>query len=682
MRRCLPKGEKEGEIMNKMRLLPVMAYRSVKQNKLVYRPYLMACFYAVFSYYLFASLLHNDLMERLPKAAYAWMMLSIGKGLLSVILLLFLLYAGSFLQKKRKRELGLYSLLGLERKHIGIMLLWETAGMYLVSVIAGIVLGFVLNKLMFLLLLRMSRLNVEAAFYFSPEAVVETFRYFAIVFLCIYSKSLLGLFRLKPTELMAESKKGEKEVKRVWLWSVVGMALLVEGYYISVTSKLDSMIFTDFFLAVFLVVLGTYFLFTSGSAAFLKSLKQIKSFYYRPANQVTISGMLYRMKRNAAGLSNICIFSTMLLITLTCTVTLWMGMDQIAYYDYPYDLQAVYSENSDVIERAAKKARELSEKYGQAVKRLDFYDAMQLSCGKAEGSNVFSTVSGLEFADQYSVTLMTLDDYNRLEGQNKSLKEGEVLLYSTGREFGFDKVDFLGVEAKVSEEPEKIYPYPRAKNRMFNFTAQYVMVVRDEATKKTFVTAWAQANGVTDIDGFLHSGVRYLCLLLDTKESERDAFIEEWSVWCQGQQDFLRLENGLEGRIEDRSMNGGLLFIGMVFGILFFTCLLLIMYFKQVTEGYEDQNNFAIMQKVGMSDSEIKGTIRRQILLVFFLPLAGAFLHTAAGLVMVNGLLAALRFFDTGLLIRCCAGVAAVVSMLYVGSYLMTARTYYSIVRK
>ncbi len=208
------------------------------------------------------------------------------------------------------------------------------------------------------------------------------------------------------------------------------------------------------------------------------------------------------------------------------------------------------------------------------------------------------------------------------------------------------------------------------------------MVVKDETALERFASAWAQVNGVTDVEDFLHRGVRHLCLLLDTEETQRDAFIEEWAVWCQGQQDFLQIENGLEGRDEDRSLNGGLLFIGLVFGILFFMCLLLIMYFKQVSEGYEDQNSFEIMQKVGMSEGEIKGTIHRQILLVFFLPLVGAFLHTAAGLVMVNGLLAALRFFDTGLLIRCCVGVAAVVTLLYVSSYLMTARTYYRIVKK
>lgn len=668
--------------MHKMKLLPMMAYRGVKQNRLVYRPYMMACLFSVFSYYLFSSLLHNDLMERLPKAAYAWLMLNLGKGLLSVILFLFLLYAGSFLQKRRGREFGLYSILGLERKHIGIMLLWENAGMYLASVSAGILLGFVLNKLMFLLLLRMSRLDVEVAFYFSVEAVVETLRYFAFVFLCLYGRSLWGIIRMKPAELMSESRKGEKPLKRIWLWSVVGIILLVCGYLLSVTSTMDSMIFIDFFLAVFLVVLGTYFLFTSGSVAFLQCLKRNKRIYYRPSNQVTISGMLYRMKKNAAGLSNICIFSTMLLITLTCTVTMWTGMDQIAYYDYPYDMQAAYSENSDVIDTAWEKAEALSEKYGQSIERLDCYNAMELRCGRREGSNAFTSAAEVEFADQYDVTLLTLEEYNRLEGQNESLGEDEVLLYATGMPFGFDRVNFLGVEASVKGEPEQIYPYPQAKNRMFNFTARYVIVVKDKKALDGFVSAWAEANGVTDLDGFLHSGVRHLCLLLGGKEAERDAFIEEWLEWCQGQQDFLWMINGLEGRDENRSMNGGLLFIGMVFGLLFFMCLLLIMYFKQVSEGYEDQDSFGIMQKVGMSDAEIRGTIRRQILLVFFLPLAGAFLHTAAGLVMVNGLLAALQFFDTGLLLRCCGGVAAAVTLLYAGSYLMTAKTYYRIVRQ
>ncbi len=668
--------------MNRMKLLPVMAFRGVRQNKLVYRPYLMACFFSVFSYYLFSSLLHNDLMERLPKAAYAWLMLALGKGLLSIILLLFLIYAGSFLQKRRKRELGLYSLLGLERKHIGIMLFWENLGMYLVSVSAGVILGFVLNKLMFLLLLRMSRLPVDVAFRFSMDAVIETLRYFAAVFLCVYVKSLWSFYRMKPTELLSESRKGEKEPRRIALWSAVGAVLLVCGYYISVTSKLDEMIFTDFFLAVFLVVLGTYFVFTSGSVAFLRFLKKRKNIYYRPSNQVTISGMLYRMKKNAAGLSNICIFSTMLLITLTCTVTLWTGMDQIAYYDYPYDMEASYPESSDVAEKAREKAAELSEEHGQGVWRLDDYYAMALNCGRVEGSNAFVSAAGLEFADQFAVTLLLLDDYNRLEGQNKSLEEDEVLLYSTGSSFGYDSVNFLGVEAAVKEEPERIYPFPQAKNRMFNFTAQYVIVVKDWQAFDRFVSAWAVTNGVTDLEGFLHSGERRLSILLDGKETERDAFIEAWSVWCQGQQGFLRLDNGLDGRDEDRSMNGGLLFIGMVFGLLFFMCLLLIMYFKQVSEGYEDQDSFGIMRKVGMSDAEIRGTIRRQILLVFFLPLAGALLHTAAGLVMVNGLLAALRFFDTGLLIRCCVGVATVVALLYGGSYVMTAGTYYRIVRK
>lgn len=668
--------------MNKTKLLPMMAFKGMKQNKLVYRPYLLACFFSVFSYYLFSSLLQNDLMKKLPKAGYTWLMLSLGKGLLAIILCLFLLYAGSFLQKRRKRELGLYSILGLERKHIAVMLFWETAGVYLISVAAGIILGFVLNKLMFLVLLRMSQLDVEAEFTFSGRAVLETMRYFAVVFCCLFVKSLWGVFRMKPTELLSESRKGEKEVKRIGLWSVLGVILLGGGYYLSVTSRLDSMIFTSFFLAVLLVVLGTYLLFTSGSVAFLKLLKKRKRIYYRPGNQVTISGMLYRMKKNAAGLSNICIFSTMLLITLTCTVSLWMGMDQVAYYNNPYDVEAGYSENSDVKEKAEKKAEELAEKYGQKIRRLDCYNGMRLSCGKAEGSNVFASIAGYPYAEQFGVTLLTLDDYNRLEDKNQTLEEGEVLLYGTGKPFGFDRVNFMGMEADVKEEPECIYPYPQARNRMFDYYSEYVIVVKNQETLDGFVTAWAKENDVTDLEGFLHSGVRHLNLLLEGKEAERTAMIAEWMAWCQGQQDFLALDNGLERRGETRSMNGGLLFIGMVFGMLFFMCLLLIMYFKQVSEGFEDQDSFGIMRKVGMSDAEIRGTIRRQILLVFFLPLAGALLHTAAGLVMVNGLLAVLNFFDTRLLIRCCAVVAAAVALLYAASYGMTARTYYRIVRK
>ncbi len=667
--------------LKKRKLLPIMAYRGIRQNAIIYYPYFAACIFSVFTYFIFSSLLHNDLMERLPKAAYAWMMLDIGKVLLSVILFLFLIYAGSFLQKRRQKERGLYSLLGLERKHIGIMVLWENIGIYIFCTLFGTGIGFVFAKLMFLILLKLSRLNVQTEFVFSFDALLETFEYFAIVFLCIFIKTLWGLYRAKPVELLAGSRKGEKEPKHIWLWTLAGAAMLGQGYQISITSRMNSMIFTNFFLAVFLVVLATYLLFTSGSVALLKWLKKRKRFYYRPANQVTVSGMLYRMKKNAAGLSNICIFSTMLIITLTCTFAMWLGMEDIAYFVYPYDVAAQYSENSDAVGKAEDKAAQLTEKYGQNVARIDCYDSIKLSCAKETDSNYFDTTEGYRYEDWYGVTLLVLEDYNRLEGQNETLENGEVLLYSTGEEFPFDTVDFLGVTARVKGRPENIYPYPREKNGMFSFTSEYVMVVKDWEQRNEFVTAWAKKNGVTDLDAFLHSGTRQVCLLLDCKEEEKEPFVKEWMEWCQQQMSFLRIENGLEGRDNERSMNGGLLFIGVVFGTIFFICLLLIMYFKQVSEGYEDQGSFAVMQKVGMSDGEIRSTIRRQISLVFFLPFMGAILHTSAGMFMTNCLLAALRFFDTALLIRCCVGVTAGFVLIYAISYLFTARTYYRIVR-
>lgn len=667
--------------MKKFRLLPAMAYRSVRRNAIVYYPYMTACIFSVFTYFIFASLLQNDLIRRLPHAAYAWMILDIGRALLFVILFLFMIYVGSFLQKKRQKEMGLYSLLGMEKKHIAIMLLWENIGIYILCTIAGMGIGAVLGKLSFLILMRMTKLGVEAEFTLSPGAAVQTLQYFALIFLCIYAINLWMLGRMKPVELLAGTQKGEKEPRAVWLWALAGTVLLGWGYYLAVSSQMDSMIFTNFFLAVFFVVLGTYFLFTSGSIVFLKLLRKKKKFYYRPSNIVTISGMLYRMKKNAAGLSNICIFSTMLLITLTCTVALWTGMEEVVYFQDPYDVDAYYSENSGAVELAEAKYSELSEKYGQKASRLDCYDAFPLTCGKKADSYRFETTEGYWYIDQYRVTLLTLADYNLLTQENRTLTDGKVLLYSTGVPIDSDTVDFLGITARIAGVPDDIYPYPQAKNGIMSFSGEYVMVVRDKAQLEEFVTAWAEANGVEDLEAFLNSGERHICLLLDCEEGEKEAFAAEWMAWCQGQEAFLRLEDGIAGRADGRAMNGALLFIGVIFGSVFFMCLLLIMYFKQVAEGYEDQDSFGIMQKVGMSDAEIRRTIHRQILLVFFLPLFGAILHTAVGMVMTNKLLASISFFDTDLLVRCGVGVVSGFALIYLFSYLITARTYYRIVR-
>lgn len=667
--------------MKKRKLLPMLAGRGVVQNGNVYYPYLVSCIFSVFTYFVFASILENDLIKTLPHSDYAWMMLSVGKALLGIILLIFLFYANSFLVKRRKKEMGLYSLLGLEKKHIGIMLFFETLMIYGVSICGGILFGTVLAKFLFLLLLRLSSLPVDVEFTFAWKAVRETLLFFAVVFFVNFVCSLMGVQKARPIELLSGSRKGEKEPRFLKLWTMAGLLALALGYAIAILAKLDSMIFLNFFLAVFLVITGTDLLFASGSIAFLKLMKKNKKVYYRPENFITISGMYYRMKKSAAGLSNICIFSTMVIITLTCTVALYAGLDGIARYDNPYDVKTSYDGNGIPAYEVEEKARELADQYGMEIQRIDSYGLRTFRCGKDGGRFVPEyEYTDKRFKNNHDVLLMTLYDYEKVSGRKISLDENQVLMYGTGADYGYDTVEFMGITAEVKEEIKELFFMPKAGRD--TLTDRFIIVVKDEKTVERYAGAWAELSGEEDVRGFLAMPHHNTGVLVKGKDSEKAGFAEAFSRWCSTRTGyFMDCGNMLERREIVRSMNGGLLFIGIVFGLIFFMCLLLIMYYKQISEGYEDKNSFAIMQKVGMGEEEIRSTVKRQILTVFSLPLAGAMAHAAVGMFMVNRLMAVLRMFDTGLLLICEGGVCIFFILIYGISYVITSRSYYQIVK-
>lgn len=664
--------------MRKRKLLPVLAAKGVIQNGNIYGPYLIAGAFSAFTFFVFSSILQNDLMETLPNSVYAWMMLEIGRVLLGIILLPFLFYANSFLIKRRKKEMGLYSLLGLEKKHIGIMLFLETALIYAVSMLGGIVLGSVLAKLLFLLLLRLTGLPVDVEFVLSIKAVTQTLLFFAVVFLCSYLYDLWELQKAHPVELLAAGKKGEKEPKLLWLWSAVGGVTLILGYAVAVRTKMDSNVFFWFFEAVFLVIVGTYLLFTSGSVALLRLARKNKGFYYTPSNFITVSGMYYRMKKSAAGLANICIFSTMVIITLICTVSLYAGLDGIIEYAYPYDATATYDGAGISSKEVEKAAEELAADYGVTVERLDSCAMLSLYCGK-ERSRFTEPFSWEQRSENCTVYLMDLADYESLTGRRETLEDGQALIYSTRSDFGYEDMEFMGIKAAVKENEEELFAFPKSGPEALN--NQYVIILRDEGQIEDYVRAWAQNNSQMTAEELLDGAKRRTGVLLSGEDQGKEAFVQTFCHWCDGQTGSdMSSFNGLDGRERLRSMNGGLLFIGIVFGLIFFMCLLLIMYYKQISEGYEDQGSFLIMQKVGMSDPEIRGTVKKQIFMVFAFPLALALVHTAMGMFMVNRLMAVLRMFNTGLLVGCAAGVAAIFMVVYGVSYLTTSRTYYRIV--
>lgn len=663
--------------MNKWKLLPHLAAKGILRNGRSYYPFMMAGTFCVFIFFVFSSILDNDLTMTLPHSAYAWMMLLIGQVLLGIILIPFLYYAYSFLIRGRSGEIGLYSILGLEKRHIGIMLVCETLILYILVLAGGVLTGCVFSRLLFLILLRITGLPVEAEFVFTWQAFGETAVFFAVVFAISLISGLIQVGRSRPVELFSGNRKGEREPRWTLLWGLLGIVILGSGYATSIQSTLDSRIFTDFFLAVFQVVLGTYLLFTSGSILLLRILKRNRSFYYRPQNFITVSGMLYRMKKSAAGLSNICIFSTMVIITLVCTVSLYLGIDGITHFATPYDIKARFTQGNPDYEAFKGKVSELEEKYHITALRVDYLEKVSLDCLK-EGNILTPPGPESRYADCYGVRLMTLESYERMEQKGKRLEEGQALFYSSGMDFGYDHVVFAGEELHIVEELTEFFAWPRAGKSCLG--EGYTLIVKDEAQLERCVEAYAEQKGI-NAQELVDERAFDVGVFLEGEDELKQDFIEELAVWFQGQKGFVKYWDGLEARVEERVMYGGLLFIGIIFGIIFFVCLLLIMYYKQISEGYEDQGSFAIMQKVGMSDKEIRSTIRRQIFLVFFLPLFGALAHTAAGMFMVEALMGVLNLFNDRLIAGSCAGVALVFALVYGISYAVTARTYYRIVR-
>lgn len=664
--------------MKKWKLLPRMAGKGIVANGIVYYPYIAAVIFTAFTHFAFSSILQNDLMDILPYKAYAWIILEIGKWLLKYILFFFLFYANSFVIKRRKKEIGLYTLLGLEKKHIGMMLFLENCIVYVATMAGGIILGMALSRLLFLLLLRLSNVALNVEFVFTIEAFAETLAYFAIVFLLLFVNQLWEVGKSRPAELMSGSRKGEKEPRLLILWSVIGAAALFFGYRASICSQADSMILINFAMAVFLVVIGTYLLFTSGSVFFLKLIRRNKKLYYKAKNFITISGMYYRMKKNAAGLVNICIFSTMVVITLICTVSACLGLEGVTHYICPYDMELELDEGKMAAEQLRVKLGELTKKYGLAVQRADAFDFISLSSSR-DGSS-FELKKEDAFAEaNCDVIIMTLAAYEELSGDKETLSDQEVLIHAEGADYNEKTLTFMGIFGTVKRELQELFPYPKAEP---NRNGRYIIIVRDDETRDAYVRAWAEVNGVEDMDAFLQSGRCRVGVVLSGEDAEKTAYAEEFFEWGRMQDGIRNEKNGLEQRGELRSMYGGLLFIGVIFGTDFFLCLLIIMYYKQISEGYEDMQSYAIMQKVGMSGDEIRSTVHKQILFVFGLPLIGALIHTFIGMFMVKQLMVMIGFYNIRLMMECAAGVSLVFTLIYVISYWKTARTYYRIVNR
>ena len=588
--------------------------------------------------------------------------------------------------KRRQKEIGLYNILGLERNHIGIVMFLETIITSIGSLAGGIAAGIIGSKLALLLLLKLLHIPSVLGFYISVKGIFTCLFMFGIVFLMILFLNLAKIHLSRPVELLRGNNTGEKEPAAKWLMALIGFICLGAGYYLAVTTESPIKAITIFLLAVILVMAGTYLLFTAGSIVILKFLRRRKSFYYRTGNFISISGMLYRMKQNAIGLASICILSTGVLLMISMTVSIYFGMNDIMLNRYPYDVDmSVTSISEDECQTAIEAFEKAIADNKVPVEKSVEEIYLDIVCSKNGDQILIKPANTIRNSDSVLVlSLLDQAEYERLTGISANLNDGEIFAWYPSA-VQKDSVTVDETEFTVKKWLDK-NPLTCGEDAVSD---NAVLVVTDEDFKKFDEMRTEMYKGVSSApageDLTLHLGLDITGSETDkidfgtpvmevVKDLKKNGGLSENSWITSGirQQEY-------ESYYAD---NGSLLFIGIFLGSLFLMGTAMIIYYKQISEGYEDQKRFEIMQKVGLSRREVRSSVRRQILMVFFLPLLMAMLHITMAFPMIRRMLLLFGMTNTKLFIGCTAGTVLIFAVVYGLIYLMTARSYYHIVER
>ena len=664
-----------------------LAKQNIRNNKSTYIPYIITCIFCIAMIYMMEFLRDCPTLDQAVRQAdEVRMIVFTGEIVVEIFCIIFLIYSNSFLMKRRQKEIGLYNILGLERNHIGIVMFLETIITSIGSLAGGIAVGIIGSKLALLLLLKLLHIPSVLGFYISVKGIFTCLFMFGIVFLMILFLNLAKIHLSRPVELLRGNNTGEKEPAAKWLMALIGFICLGAGYYLAVTTESPIKAITIFLLAVILVMAGTYLLFTAGSIVILKFLRRRKSFYYRTGNFISISGMLYRMKQNAIGLASICILSTGVLLMISMTVSIYFGMNDIMLNRYPYDVDMSVTSISEeecqtAIEAFEKAIADNKVPVEKSVEEI----YLDIVCSKNGDQILIKPANTIRNSDSVLVlSLLDQAEYERLTGISANLNDGEIFAWypSTVQK---DSVTVDETEFTVKKWLDK-NPLTCGEDAVSD---NAVLVVTDEDFKKFDEMRTEMYKGVSSApageDLTLHLGLDITGSETDkidfgtpvmevVKDLKKNGGLSENSWITSGirQQEY-------ESYYAD---NGSLLFIGIFLGSLFLMGTAMIIYYKQISEGYEDQKRFEIMQKVGLSRREVRSSVRRQILMVFFLPLLMAMLHITMAFPMIRRMLLLFGMTNTKLFIGCTAGTVLIFAVVYGLIYLMTARSYYHIVER
>lgn len=653
--------------MNKAILLPKLAWTSMKKNISVYLPYMLTLTISMAVIFIFCCIAQNPIMMQVPHASYAIMVLFLVIALLSIVMVGFLTYTNSVLIKRRKKELGLYTILGLEKKHIAVLMTIEALMINLISLVMAILLSMVFSKLIFMVLLKLCNLSSEIKFTFN----LNSFQYMIGLFSFIFILNLIFDFHqvnsVNPIDLMKESNKGEKEPRFLALRAFCGFLFTGIGYAISLTSHFDSFIFVNFFIAVFFVILGMHFIFKAGITFILKKLKNNQKYYYKKENFINVSGMYFRMKKSASSLVNISLFSTMIMVVLMCTVALSLGEKDSVKFVYPYDVKVNIQESeTGQLFTYQKQLQTLAQKDGVKLKDMIQYTTAKMSVMQEE--NAFRTKTTKEEDNQLEdMIFVTLQEYNEAHQTNESLMDGEVLIFKPANDYGFDTIT---IDDKTYHVKQELKSSNFESKNINNMMQNSIYVILPDQESFDAYTALSQISVAEKIK-FNISGNQNAAQQFCTEIDEN-----QWGFSYYTMQDIYSYTN------ITKSMDGGLLFIGIFFSIIICIFLVLVMYYKQISEGYEDQDLYQILSKVGLSEEDSKATIRQQIKLVFMIPAAIAILNTLAGMKLFVNMMYALNLFNTKVMIGAFLIVILCFIVFYIVSYMQTAKSYYKIVSK
>lgn len=660
-----------------------LALTNIKKHARSYVPYIITCVITIAMFYIIKSLAFN--LDKNLSSVSAATSMSLGSIVVAIFAIIFLFYTNSFLLKKRKKEFGLYNILGMEKKHMSALIATESLIISVISLVLGLIIGIALDKLIFMIVIKLLDGQSPLGFTIIPEAILHTVVLFCIIFAAILLNSVRIVYTTKTIDLLHGSNAGEKEPKTKWLLAILGVLCLGGGYTISIISKNPVSAIGLLFIAIVLVVIGTYFIFVAGIIALLKLLRKNKGFYYKTSHFISISGMIYRMKQNAVGLANICVLSTMVLVMVSTTSSLVIGMQDTINTISPYDysISVVDGKTNQQVKDDIKNTAA-----DNNLKITKFVDYQYLEFNAdLKYNNITASDYSAESENLVGLIIVTQQDYNMLTNSNVRLSDEQVMMFYPNS-FPYSDLTIFDQRYKVKES-RKISDFIPGKNHIgYSIYDSYGIVVKDNSQLQQISKYYNSFYKNSETNEYNEPNCCfYECNFnvdADLKKQLEFNEIIKNSELYQGSYYHDSISSTFKSEILQafRDTYSSLFFLGIFLSILFIMATILIIYYKQISESYDDKERYEIMQNVGMSHTEVKRTIRSQVLTVFFLPLIMAGVHVAFAFPIMSRVLSLLGLINVTLYIICTVICFLVFALMYGIIFAVTSRLYYKTVNK